>query len=397
MDLSFLSVNFTGNFTNLTKLTLNLTIPRMTGILLKAMNITIGLGDWNLFPAWGFAYIYPVMVTIGICISVLNIYILVLFKRKPLLRSKSNYFLLHLATFDAINGVICVPLFVASEKLIERARYSTFVQAMCVYQITLIILRAVNILAIITLFMIITDRCLNLWFPFRYRQFKTWRKIHISLFVAWLFPVLFTTFAIPIYLPMFRSWKLSTFVDIIKLSTIILEVSITLEKYKYREVFYCSLVLSTIFSSISLCLIFVAIYKRPRILTSNSRAFMSSTRRKRELKAFRVLCIMFLTILVWLVPTVYAFVGGQERLHYVVFHLGRFLISITNPILFTIHKTDFQKAVYQDIIFLKSLAKCFQANVSANMVSPRQSQRERSKARSAFVTHLVIYREYPRT
>ncbi len=122
------------------------------------------------------------------------------------------------------------------------------------------------------------------------------------------------------------------------------------------------LALGVIICGVLLVLKFVIIYKRHKqikAITNCVAATVTNNRRIRsELKAAIVLSMMLFTILVWLIPTIYAFIWRYNKTMYIAMYIGRFLISVTNPILYTLYKDDFRQAVKKDFRKLKGRLCC---------------------------------------
>ena len=336
--------------------TTNNTILQSSNVkLFSAEDFNKLLLEWRIFPTWRFAYIYDMMKVIASAIFLLNAYIILLSIRWPKLRAKSNILLTHLAFVDLIVGMVCVPLFVTSQKRLENALYSTYIDALRLYVVTKIIIHTKSLLTILNLLVIILERFISLRFPLKHIQSVTGTKIKATLLAIWFVSIAYTTLSVLIHWSLFTLQNMSNFASIFRLAAAVLRLSIKLDEYKFREVYYSLLVVSTVLSAIFLFLMFTTIYKRPIRNPLEVTTTQILAKIKRELKAVKVLSIMVLTIMIWLAPTIYAFIGDYEKLQYVALYLGRFIISLTNPVLFTLYKKDFKQAAKQDMILVKRM------------------------------------------
>ena len=313
------------------------------------------LSGSRLFPTWKFVYLYDIMKVVASAIIFMNAYILLLSIRHPKFRTKSNFFLVNLAFTDLVVGAVCVPLFIISQKRIETAMYNTYVSALCMYLATQIVIHSTSLLTISNLFTIITERFISLQFPLKHMRWVTGLKIKASLLSIWLFAIAYSILSALIYWPMFHFGNLTNFSDIFRYTNAVMQISMKKDKYKLDEVYCAILVLLAGLSAILLLMMFVTIRKRPRHGIANAREVQIVARIKKDLKALKILSLMVVTISMWLAPTTFAVIGNDDKLQYAVLILGRFIVSLTNPILFTLYKKDYQNAAKKDLVLVMRL------------------------------------------
>ena len=313
------------------------------------------LSGSRLFPTWKFVYLYDIMKAAASVIILMNAYVLLLSIRRPKFRTKSNFFLVNLAFTDLVVGAVCVPLFIISQKKLETAVYNTYVSALCMYLATQIVIQSTSLLTISNLFIIIAERFISLQFPLKHIRWVTGFKIKASLLTIWLLALVYSILSAFMYWPMFHFGNLTNFSDIFRFTKAVMQISMRLDKYKLDEVYCAMLVLLAGLSAILLLMMFITIHKRPRHGVANAREVQIVARIKKDLKALKILSIMVVTITIWLAPTAYSVIGNDEKLQYVVLILGRFVVSLTNPILFTLYKKDYQSAAKKDIVVVMRL------------------------------------------
>ena len=369
----------------------------------NAIDFSKFLSESHLFPTWKFAYIYHIMKTLASAIILMNGYILLLSVRQVKFRSKSNVLLANLAFVDLLVGALCIPLYIVSQKELEKALYRTYIQALRMHIATNNIIQTTSLLTVSNLFLIIAERCVSLQFPFRHRRWVTGFKIKASLVIMWIVAIVYSILIILIYWPLFNLGDLSDFSDIFKLAVATLQVSEKLDKYKVKEVYSSFLVLLTILSVVLLLMMFTTIYKRPMQTTANTGTNQIFSRIKRELKALKILSTMELTIIIWLSSTVYAFMGHHEKIHYATLYFGQFTISLTNPILFTFYKNDYRQALKEDFTLVKHLLgklrpkwinTCLASSRRTNDLTQTKADKEMVRGRKYVIKEQALFAEY---
>ena len=318
---------------------------------LSLVDLNRWLLESKVFPTWRFSYIYHVMIAMAVLVTTLNAYISCICIRQSKLRRKSNLCLAHLALIDIIVGTVCIPLFVMSQKRMEDATFSSYVCALQLYTATKVLIHATSLLTISNLFLIIADRLFSVKYPLKHMLYVTRLRIAVIMACIWGVSLAYTALSLVIYWPTFKAAKMTGLSSILALFSTLLRVSMHLEEYKLNEIYYSLVVLLTIVSIIFIVFIFLAVHRRPLLTDSTGRAVLTF-RRRREFKAVKILSLMVLTMIVWLAPTVFGFIGDNDKLNYVALYLGRFAISLTNPVLFTLYKNDFWQAMKQDFILV---------------------------------------------
>ena len=322
------------------------------------------LAESKLFPRWKFTFLYHIMKVLSSAIISMNVYTLLLLIRRRKLRTKANALLANLAFIDLIVGAVCVPLFIVSQEQVEEAFYKTYIRSLSLYLTTKIIIHTTSLLTISNFFVVIAERFVSIRFPFRHIRWLTGYKIEASLITMWVFAISYSILSLFIYWPIFHFGDLNNFSSILRLSAASVEISIQLDKYKLEEIYCSFLVLFTILSAILLLTMFIHIQKRP--IQPCARASQIFARKKKELKALKTLSVMGVTVIIWLSPTVYAYIGDHEKLQYVALYLGRFVISLTNPIIFTLYKKDFREVVNQDLSRMKRFLCTVRLKITPN-------------------------------
>ena len=101
--------------------------------------------------------------------------------------------------------------------------------------------------------------------------------------------------------------------------------------YHYMLILNSVLIALASITAILLIIIFKVIVKSRKLALQT---FQHREKRRNEIKSAVILTTMFGTMLVWLTPVFYCSVGQQTTQTSIGVHLGRFLISIINPVLF---------------------------------------------------------------
>lgn len=125
------------------------------------------------------------------CAIVANLMVFLGVLRKPDLRNVYNTSILFLATSDLLTGLITLPSFVVYQgsKLINPQHEFSCV-ALIMYTFTTFMFTG---LSVITLILITMERYLAIFYPFKYQDYVTKRRIVITISVVWVIWITFIT------------------------------------------------------------------------------------------------------------------------------------------------------------------------------------------------------------
>ena len=289
---------------------------------------------------------------VAILIVILNTYVISLFVRKKNLRKNSNLFLLSLTISDELIGLIVIPLFITAQMIQGTKKVATWPMAKRYSHISFIFLTFCSLSCISNLCLITSDRCCHLCSPLKYKHRLTKTKVIVAVVVIWACCSVFAVGSFIYYYPVYKyemkqtgSFEISSMEEMMKKTTI--------PHYRYRLILYSISTALSVAIAILLIITFTVIIKSRR---KASQTFQRKARRQEEIKSAVILTLMFGTIMVWLTPLFYHFLGQETVKNSIGMYLGRFVISIINPILFTLFKTDFCEIVKQDKVkFIRAL------------------------------------------
>ena len=314
-------------------------------------------------------------------IIVLNFYTITLYSRHRKLRNTSNIILFSMTVGELVLGAI--GLVVSAILLALYGNHSslnilTDVRISFVLQLFLILTGKFSISHLTA---IIGERCFALYFPLRNRLHKRKAKVTTVVSFLWILALGFT------FIPFFWLY-LIFFTDLSKIKfSVELRNNVNQNQERYNIGFAS---VSSVFGSLILLGLISIFIKIRRRHTDKHKAGVSfdQKQQKQEIRAAIVLSIMAGTVLAWLIPTIIILVKLSKRKlnksdaveRYMICQLARFSISIFNPILYTLYKSDFMKAVQEDksrlSVKVDSLL-CYQKvdEVTKHMSSPIGSKR----------------------
>ena len=315
----------------------------------------------KLFPslrAVGMEATYNALIFLAIIIAISNIYVLTLFVRRRELRSRSNTLLISLCLSDSAIWLLGLPLVITTFKILDKMKLSDFFSSYVIMDTLSSITFLFNgFLSIFNLSAVIGDRALSLFYPFVHRTSVTKAKLVILIVSIWISSLVLS--AIPV------TWKYHEFSGK-DFCDFYLKKKDASENYdrKYGIGFVC--VEGVLVICIAGCFIkmFFIIRGRKRPVERTRRK--RSVTVKQEMKATVILLLMFLSLLTWLTPSVYkqvTYTGSPEiRVATWLSHwksyfklcVGRFLVSVINPVLYIMYKIDFVRAVKNDWTYVCS-------------------------------------------
>ena len=303
-------------------------------------------------------------------IIVLNFYTITLYSRHRKLRNTSNIILFSMAVGELVLGAIGLVL---SAILLALHRNKSFIpigtdiRVSLIFQLFLILSGKFSISHLTA---IIGERCFALYFPLRNRLFKSKAKVMTVASCLWIVALTFT------FTPFFWLY-LIFFTDLSKIKlSVELRNNVNQNQERYNIGFAS---VSSVFGSLILLGLISIFIKIRRRHTDKHKVGVSFDKKqqKQEIRAAIVLSIMAGTVLIWLIPTIVIFVKLSRRKlkrsdaleKYMVCNLARFSISVFNPILYTLYKSDFMKAVQEDKSHLSMKVKslcCYQQEYDVN-------------------------------
>ena len=317
----------------------------IASIIKKTVALVIEmLSKYEITPTWKLNYLHILMAIVAVLIVILNTYVISLFTRKKNLRKKSNLFLLSLTISDELVGSIVIPVFIMGQMMQGTKKVSTWPVAQRFSHISFIFLTFCSLLSISNLCAVTLDRCYHLCSPFKYQGTMTKTKFIIILVIIWLCCSVFAVSSFIYYYPIYKyEVKREGYFEVKSM----LEIMKGTERpnYCYMLVLHSVSIALTAVTAILLIMISKVILKSRR---HTLRTFQQRTKRRNEIKSAVILTIMFGTMLVWLTPVFYYFFAQQMTETSMGMHLGRFSISVINPVLFTLFKTDFWKILQED-------------------------------------------------
>ena len=307
------------------------------------------------FPKTGWDFLIFIIVIVGIVVILLNSYIFALFIRFKTLRTKRNIFPLNLTISDCIVGFLVIPLFISAEEMMRSE--TTGISRHRIHHQSGVLLNFSSLVNIYSLTAVIVDRTVALRLPLTYHREFTARKALVATILIWSLSVVFACISFIVYKPLYDKDKISDMLEFVVLLTTLRQ---NINKYSYyKNAFYGICVTGTVISGISLLVQFFAV--RRTLRRKRKRATGNSRRgRPEELKAAYMLGLMFSAVLLWMTSIVYFHGSKHARELHLGMFMGRFCLSIINPILYTLLKQDVRSKVETDArVVLGALRRCF--------------------------------------
>ena len=331
---------------------------------LNSTNITVGFKnndsrdiskytdfERNAFPKGDSGHLLQLTIATGALIILLNSYIISLFVRFKILRHKQNIFPANMTVSDVLVGLIVIPLFVISEETTTITDSTSFISTRRIDHQSGVLLIFNNLVSIYSLAAVISHRAIAICFPLRHRQHFTARKAVVAVVIIWLLSLVFSAISFAEYKPLYDNDHLS---DATQLLIFLTQLFQHLETYKYYDDIFISLCfLGTTVSGIALLGICVVVRNSRRRTSQRT----NSRRQKRmieESKTALMLSFMFAGVLVWVTVTAYLEEVERHKEKYLGMNLGRFALSIFNPVLYTLMKSDFQEKAKEDLFRVKN-------------------------------------------
>ena len=301
------------------------------------------------------------LIVIAVFIIILNAYVVSLFARKRKLRRNSSLLLLSLTLADLFTGAITMPLLISSRPL----RSLGFEEAKLVFIFGDLMTVLSASLIILSLCAITADRYVRLCHPIKHMTIIQRTQVITMFIVIWISAFLYSM--IPF------TWIHNILVKNSKTSAYEMADSHDVN-YSITSAFI--FVIPTIGLTIAFTRMFYAIHKLGQNERKRSLDSQQEYRyRKRERKAVIIFSSMFIVFLIcwapWIIlrpifdkfPKVYlSFPPSVPN----ILMLIRFLSSIVNPLLYTLHEYEFRRAFHDDRSRFISFIKCKKYN-------PRQS------------------------
>ena len=321
------------------------------------------------FPTLSWSYLIYFMAIVGVVIVLLNFYIIALFLRFRTLRIKRNIFPINLTISDAFVGAFVIPVFAAAEELLRSVGPTSYLSAHRLHHQSGVLLIFNSLVSLFSLSAVIVDRAVAICFPLRYRRDFTARKATVVVLLIWGFSAIFACLSFAFHKPLYDADNVS---DVFDLLVVMTKLVNNLTKYDhYKDVFFSFCIVGTLISGFSLLVqtcIICRMQRRNRQQSSISRRHGNSE----DLKAAYMLSLMFIAVFLWLFSVVYLHKSKRSWQLYVGMYLGRFCLSIFNPILYTLLKQDVKLKVNEDFRMIKNVfygrawLKCAKRKVSQN-------------------------------
>ena len=297
----------------------------------------------EITPTWKLHHLHILMAITAALIVILNTYVISLFVRKKNLRKKSNLFLLSLTVSDELIGLIVIPFFITGQMIQGTKKVETWPIAQRYSHISYIFLTFCSLLCISNLCAVTLDRCFHLCSPLKYQQKLTKAKVVTALGIIWACCSVFAVSSFLYYYPIYQYQVKKTGVFEIRSMTNMMKKTKESNYIDILALYSISLALSVVITILLIKIFIVIVRRRHTSKTYNQRA-----KRCQEVKSAIILSVMFGTLIVWLTPVFYYFLGQETLENSIGMYLGRFVISVVNPILFTLFKTDFWKIAKED-------------------------------------------------
>ena len=276
---------------------------------------------------------HTILLILGFLIVINNLAVIYLYRRRKELQHWTNYLLICLAMTDFLAGFLTIPFLVASSVfgLLKS-------KAVVVYFFANSLSDFVIISNVLTLFLIFTERYLSICRPIMSRNYLTFRKIRLFVFVIWVTAVLLAI------LPICWSYR-----AIAKLPATAKYTSTMKKLDTIHSLFIsiCCFILPSV-----LILYFTVAVMRTIFHVSAERAQKKKIADRR--RAFFLLFVMFVLLLCAWSPlmTVRILTETKTRVEFTRTTLEaivalRFITSFVNPLIHTLFKDDFKKALFR--------------------------------------------------
>ena len=279
---------------------------------------------------------HVLLLVIAALIVTVNVYVLSLFIRnRETRKNKSNILLICLAVADLISGSINAPLLVIS----EMAKSSKSPYSQEIHKVADFVTVGCSAVTMLSMCNIVGDRYLAICHNMTYSSMVSRRRIFILILFSWLIPLLFTLVRL--------LWWISP--------------SAMENAIKWDELYYivgCCLYFIVI---VLLLILFIRMYIAIQRLRKNEKRFVLTNQTcvlpKREIKAIILFAVMYFAFLFCWTPVVVLRLIATKDIaifnripHRVVQSIPvvRFLTSILNPLIYTIHKYDIYRAAAAD-------------------------------------------------
>lgn len=323
-------------------------------LLINATNDTFATSEnqsQHLRPDVKFSvYEYALMAITGFIIMI-NGYILSLFIRKATLRRNSSLLLLSLTLADLFTGIVTVPLIIASTPL-RMLDFEAYKLVFIFGDITAVISAA---LTISNLCAVTADRYIRLCYPIKHMILVRKKTVVTMICAIWIIAISYS-FVPFIWLHEILEANPSeeTYMRIDRLDT----------RYTIASAIICAIPICGL--TIAFARMFYAIHTlgiHEQQLSAD--ATLKRLRRRRERKAIILFSLMFVLFMICWVPWILLRPFATEKVFDKIppqilntIMIIRFLTSILNPLLYTLHEHDFHRALIGDIETVVPCRKC---------------------------------------
>eukprot|EP00794_Sanderia_malayensis_P003214 gene3214-3691_t len=288
-------------------------------------------------------YIEVIMILTGLVIFLINLYVITLFIRKRCLCRNSNLLLLSLALSDMLTGIITVPLLVSSTPL----RVISVERFKIVFMLADVVTVLSASLIILNLCAITFERYFRICYPMIHVIIVTDTRIIIVIIAIWIVAIAYS------FMPF--AWLYRMFDENLSKAA---EDRVHHNDALYSIVGAFLFIIPVIALVAAFSRMFYAIYRLGEF-EGRSATFTAkeSARKKRENKAVFIFSLMFAVFLICWAPWIIlrAILSAYPKLFMRippvflnVIMVTRFMSSIVNPILYTIHKHDFNRFFHSD-------------------------------------------------
>ena len=277
-------------------------------------------------------------LVISVFILIINLYAISLFIRNPVLRKKAKLFLLSLSIADLLLGIMALSFEIIRA---EEREISYFLYLFLIHQLPTVS----GVSSILSICAITADRYLSICYPIRHRVLVRTRFIRMLLCATWIIAAAYTLIPLlwmyKIYQPPFPTLGAEN-------------ISKYMDRYSIANAALFSIPVC------GLSIAFVRMYYVIRNLRRNEQQYSTNVnqeerRHKRERKAIVIFSLMFAAyVLCWGPWTI---ILADTDIHNQVIQnqslieaitILRFVTAIINPLLYTFHEREFQRAVISD-------------------------------------------------
>ena len=314
----------------------------------------------DTFPTVDWSLLIYFMIAVGVVVVALNTFILVLFLRFKALRTKRNIFPVNLTISDCFVGFLVIPLFILAEEMLHSGSKDSYISRHRIHHQSGLLLNFNSLVSIYSLTAVIVERTVAICLPLKYRRDFTARKAFIVILLIWTLSATFACLSFIVYKPLYDKDKIS---DLLELFVLISNLKSSLDRYSYySHTFYGLCVSGTVISGLSLLVQCYAVSRTLR-RRQNRASGRSHKAKSEELKAVYMLGLMFLAVLLWITSIVYLHGSDRSKARHIGMYLGRFCLSIINPILYTLLKQDVRSKVKDNAkVVRRAFLSCFQCH-----------------------------------